>query len=449
VSRSPRSETLALLLEALGLSSEERAALAAAARRQPLPLDSGGPRHNLPMQLTSFIGRERELSIANSLVRRPDVRLLTITGAGGAGKTRFAIHLAMDVLDGFRIGARFVSLAPVASVEQIGRAIARALGATDSDRWSAPAALVELLENQDLLLLLDNFEHLLPAAPILVELLCACPQLKLLVTSRGALRVSGEQVFPISPLPLPDLARLPALEELARNPAVALFEDRARYARPDFALTRDNAGAVAAICTRLDGLPLAVELAAARIRLLPVRSMLARLEDGASGGAPLGLLSRGARDLPRRQQTLRDAIAWSYALMGPGAQRLFRAFGVFSGGCTLDAVEAVCRPMSAEEPGIDAFDGVAELVDNSLLQQVFGADGEPRFVMLDTIRAFALEQLVAHGEDASLRHQHARYYLALLEATGALLFAGAPKRQQYTAEQDNVQAALRWLVKQG
>jgi predicted ATPase/transcriptional regulator with XRE-family HTH domain len=449
VSRSPRSETLALLLEALGLSSEERAALAAAARRQPPPLDPVGPRHNLPIQLTSFLGRERELSVANRFVRGADVRLLTVIGAGGAGKTRFAVHLAMDALDGFRDGACFVSLAPVDSVEQIGPAIARALGAPDSDRRNAPVALVELLQNQDLLLLLDNFEHLLPAAAILVELLRACPHLKLLVTSRAALRVSGEQVFPLSPLPLPDLAQLPPLEELARNPAVALFEDRARSARPDFALTQQNAGAVAAICTRLDGLPLAVELAAARIRLLTVRSMLARLEDGTSGAAPLRLLSRGARDLPRRQQTLHDAIAWSYALLAPGARRLFRAFGVFCGGCTLEAVEAVCRPMSIEGLGIDVIDGLAELVDNSLLQQAFGADGEPRLVMLDTIRAFAQEQLTARGEDVQLRRQHARYYLALVEATGALLFAGAPKRQQYTAEQDNVQAALRWLVKQG
>jgi predicted ATPase/transcriptional regulator with XRE-family HTH domain len=450
VSRAPRSETLALLLEALGLSSEERATLTAAARRQPPTLDMAGPRHNLPIQLTSFVGRESELHIANGLLRRPDVRLLTVTGTGGTGKTRFAIQLAMGVLDEFHAGARFVTLAPVGAVELIGPAIARTLGAADADRRTAPTDLVELLkdQDQDLLLLLDNFEHLLPAASILVDLLRACPRLKLLVTSRAALRVSAEQVFPLSPLPLPDLAHLPPLEELAGNPAVALFEDRAAYARPDFALTQENADAVAAICTRLDGLPLAVELAAARIRLLPLRTMLALLEDG-TRGASLRLLSRGARDLPRRQQTLRDAIAWSYALLAPREQRLFRAFGAFTGGCTLEAVQAVCRPTSDEWLGIDAIDGLAELVDNSLLQQADGPDGEPRFVMLDTIRAFAQEQLTALGEEVQLRRQHAQYYLALLEATGALLFAGAPKRQHYTAEQDNVQAALRWLVKQG
>jgi predicted ATPase/transcriptional regulator with XRE-family HTH domain len=448
VSRAPRSETLALLLDALGLSSEERAALTAAARRQTPPLDPAGPRHHLPIQLTRFVGRERELDMANGFLRRPDVRLLTVTGAGGIGKTRFAIHLAMGALDGFRAGVRFVTLAPVAAVELIGPAIARTLGATDADRRATSADLAELLEDQNLLLLLDNFEHLLPATPMLVELLRACPHLKLLVTSRAALRVSGEQVFPIAPLPLPDLAHLPPLEELARNPAVALFEDRAKHARPDFALTQENADAVAAICTRLDGLPLGLELAAARIRLLPPRAVLARLEDGTSG-VSLRLLSRGARDLPRRQQSLRDAIAWSYGLLAPPEQRLFRAFGVFSGGCTLEAAEAVCRPMSDEGPGIDTVDGLAQLVDNSLLQQSCGPDGEARLVMLDTIRAFALEQLTAFGEEAQLRRQHARYYLALLEATGALLFAGAPKRQHYTAEQDNVQAALRWLVKQG
>ena len=248
---------------------------------------------------------------------------------------------------------------------------------------------------------------------------------------------------------MPDLTHLPPLEELARNPAVALFEDRARHARPDFALTRENADAVAVICTRLDGLPLALELAAARIRLLPLRTILARLEDSTSG-ASLRLLSRGARDLPRRQQTLRDAIAWSHALLAPGEQRLFRALGVFSGGCTLEAVEAVCQPTSDEKLGIDPIDGLAELVDNSLLQQQgCGPDGEPRFVMLDTVRAFAQEQLTALGEEAQLRRQHAQYYLALLESTGALLFAGSPKRQHSTAEQDNIQAALRWLVQHG
>jgi predicted ATPase/transcriptional regulator with XRE-family HTH domain len=447
VSRAPRSETLALLLHALALSSEDGATLTEAARRQPPPFDAVAPRHNLPIQLTSFVGRERELDMCDGFLGRTDIRLVTVTGAGGTGKTRFAIQLAMLALARFRAGARFVTLAPIGSLEMIGPAIARALGAPDADRWTAPAALAELIDDQDLLVLLDNFEHLLPAAPLLIDLLRACPHLKLLVTSRAALRVSGEQVFPIAPLPLPDLAHLPPLEELAQNPAVALFEDRARHAQPDFALTRENADAVAAICIRLDGLPLALELAAARIRLLPLRTMLTRLEDGTSG-ASLRLLSRGARDLPQRQQTLRDAIAWSYALLTPGAQRLFRALGVFAGGCTLEAVAAVCRPTAHEGLGSDAIDGLAELVDNSLLQQGCGPDGGPRFMMLDTIRAFALEQLAARGEEAQLRRQHADFYLAVLEATGALLFAGSPKRQQYTVEQDNVQAALRWLVKQ-
>jgi predicted ATPase/DNA-binding XRE family transcriptional regulator len=447
VSRAPRSETLALLVQALPLAPKQRAALAAAGRRIA-PQDASGPPHNLPIQLTSFIGRERELRTAADLLQRQDIRLLTVTGAGGTGKTRFAIELAMSALAAFPAGACFVALAPVGGAELIIPAIARALGAADADRRTTPASLVELVDDRGGLLLLDNFEHLAAAAPVLIELLRACPGVKILATSRAPLRVSGEQVFPILPLPLPDLADLPQLDELARNPAVALFVDRATSVRPDFALAPDNAPAVAAICARLDGLPLALELAAARVRMLPPRGLLARLVDTA-GSPSLRLLTGGARDLPRRQQTLRDTIAWSYELLPPEEQRLFRALAVFAGGCTVEAVEAVCQPASGDGPRGDVVDGLASLVDNSLLQQGEGPDGEPRVLMLETIRAFAQEQLAAHHEEALLRRRHARYYLALLEATGALLFAGAPKRRRHAAEQHNVQAALRWLVTQG
>jgi predicted ATPase len=442
VTRAPRSDTLALLVNALPLSDEERSALAAAARTQPSAPSISEPRHNLPGALTSFIGRKRELEVAHSLLRRPDVRLLTMTGPAGAGKTRLAVHVAMGALDAFADGTRFVALGAVTDIEQIGPAIAGALGCAGVDRPGGVGSLVELLGGQSLLLVVDNFEHLLRGAPMLIDMLRACPGLKLLVTSRAALRVSGEQVFPIPPLPVPDLNDLPPFDELVRNPAVALFEDRATHVQTDFALTSQNAASVAAICAQLDGLPLALELAAARIRLLPPAILLARLRSGTSG-ASLGLLSRGPRDLPDRQQTLRGAIAWSYALLAHTEQQLFRGLGVFSGGFTMDAVETVCRG------GGDVVDGLTALVDNSLLQRTRGPEDEPRFMLLETIRSFALEQLSAAGDEDLLRRRHAEYYLALLEATGALLFAGAAKRQRYAAEQGNIQGALRWLVLHG
>jgi predicted ATPase len=446
VSRAPRSETLALLVQALPLAPQQRAALAAAGRRAA-PQQASHPPHNLPTQLTSFIGRDSALRVAADLLQRQSVRLLTVTGTGGSGKTRFAIELAMDGLAGFPGGACFVALGPVSEAELVLPAIARALGAADPDRRTVPASVVELVDNRSCLLVLDNFEHLPPAAPIVVELLRACPSVKILATSRAPLRVSGEHVFPMLPLTLPVLTDLPPLNELARNPAIALFVDRATSVRPDFALAPDNASAVAAICNRLDGLPLALELAAARVQVLPPRALLTRLVD-AAGSTSLHLLTGGARDLPRRQQTLRDTIAWSYELLPPDEQRLFRSFAVFAGGCTLEAVEAVCKSAGTES-SVDLVEDLASLVDNSLLQQDEGPDDEPRFLMLETIRAFAQEQLASHGEEALLRPRHARYFLALLETTGALLFAGAPKRLRYAAEQDNVQAALRWLVTQG
>jgi predicted ATPase/transcriptional regulator with XRE-family HTH domain len=448
VSRAPRSETVALLVQALPLAPGQRAALAEAGRRAA-PQQASGALHNLPTQLTSFVGRERVLRVAADLLCRQDVRLLTVTGTGGTGKTRFAIELAMGALGVFPAGVCFVALAPVSGADSAVPAIARALGAADADRRTGLASLVELIDDRGSLLVLDNFEHLLAAAPIVVELLRACPGVKILATSRAPLRVSGEHVFPILPLPLPALADLPSLDHLGRNPAVALFVDRATSARPDFALEPDNAAAVAAICNRLDGLPLALELAAARVRGFPPQGLLARLVD-AAGAPSLRLLTRGARDLPRRQQSLRDTIAWSYELLPPVEQRLFRSLAVFVGGCTVEAVEAVCcQPATGEQPPIDVVDGLASLVDNSLLQQREGPYGEPRLVMLETIRAFAWEQLAAHEEAPALRHRHARYFLSLLEATGALLFAGARKRLRYAAEQDNLQAALRWLVTQG
>jgi predicted ATPase len=444
VSRAPHAETLALLVRALSLTPQQQGALAAAARRTQQD-DFAEPPNQLPVQLTRFVGRELEMQAAADYLRRQDVRLLTVTGPGGAGKSRFAIELALNVLPVFPGGARFVALAPVASSQQVTPAIARALGAVDADQRTTPDTLIDLLDNRGCLLLLDNFEHLLDSAPLVVELVRGDSRIKILTTSRAPLRVSGEQVFPLLPLPIPDAERPGTLDELGRNPAVALVVDRARRVRPEFELSPDNATAVAAICARLDGLPLALELAAARLRMLTPAALLARLID-ASGGPSLSLLTDGPRDLPRRQQTLRDAIAWSYELLAYDEQQLFRWLSVFAGGCTLEALEAVCEFATRERRRLNLVDTLAALVDSSLLQQEIGPDEQPRYSMLETIRAFAYEQLVSHGEEAELRRQHARYFLALLESAGALLFAGQRKRQQFDGEQPNIQAALRWLM---
>jgi predicted ATPase len=310
------------------------------------------------------------------------------------------------------------------------------------------------------LLLLDNFEHVLPAGPLVTDLLRACPRLTVLATSRAVLRLSGEQEFPVPPLATPDPAQLPANEELTRYAAVALFVARARQIAPNFALVGDNAAPVAAICALLDGLPLAIELAAARVRTLPPRVLLARLS-GASSAPELGLLSDGPRDAPQRLRTLRDTIAWSHELLTPNEQRLFRRLAVFAGGCTLEAAEAICASVwepfgddatrAAPEPAaeIPVLDTLHSLVAKSLVTHDLGPDGAARFRMLETIRAFGWERLAASGEAAALRRQHAQHYLAIVETMGALLFATPGKQAQLAAEHGNVQAALQWLVQQG
>jgi predicted ATPase len=461
VSRAPRADTLALLVEALGLSEEHRAILEAAARPIPSELNSAAMptrrQGNLPLQLTSFVGREQEARTVRALLGRDDTRLVTLTGPGGVGKTRLAFHVAAQLGDAFPDGLFAVDLAPVADRDGAIQAIGRALG--EVDERLTPTALIESLGPKRLLLLLDNFEHLLAAAPLVVELLRSCPRIKVLATSRAALRVSGEQEFPVQPLPVPDLTCLPAVSALMDYPSVGLFVERSARVRLNFTLTVDNAAAVAAICARLDGLPLALELAAARVRTLPPRVLLERLQ-GVPNAPSLGLLAGGLRDAPARQQTLRDTIAWSHALLTPDEQIIYRRLAVFAGGCTLEAADAVCAlpvdvgstsasPATEWSREIDIVDALNSLLDKSLLGQEDGSDGEPRVRMLETIRAYAWEQLVVAGEEEALRRRHAEYYLAMVETTGALLFAGERKRLRLAAEQDNVQAALRWLVQHG
>jgi predicted ATPase len=366
--------------------------------------------------------------------------------------------VAAQRVDQFPDGIFAVDLAPISDANSVCDAIARVLKVSDECRSSLPSLIAALGEKR-LLLLLDNFEHLLAAAPLVTDVLRGCPHLKVLATSRAALRLSGEQEFSVPALAVPDPAHLPEVEALMEYAAVKLFVDRATRVQPDFALTADNAIAVAAIGARLDGLPLAVELAAARVRALPPSMLLDRLQTPNTG--TLDLLTRGAQDAPPRQQTLRDTIAWSYDLLDEQERALFRRLAVFSGGCTLEAAEAICNP-SRESMTVDAASDQDEhfseikvlaalfsLVDKSLVDQADGLDGTPRFRMLETIRAYASEQLIVSGEEAGVRRMHATYYLSLVKATGAFLFASEQKRALQAAEQGNIQGALQWLVQNG
>jgi predicted ATPase len=350
------------------------------------------PTTNLPAQTTAFIGREREVVRVRELVRRSDVRLVTLTGPGGTGKTRLSIQVAAELLDEFRDGVWFVNLAPISDSALVISTIEQALGVREYGEQPLLDSLKSYLHGKRILLLLDNFEQVVDTAPAVAELLAAAPGLKVLITSRMPLRLMGEREFAVPPLALPDLKHLPAEpDRLAQYEAVRLFIERAHAVKADFAVTNENAPAVAEICYQLDGLPLAIELAAGRIKLFPPQALLKKLD------SRLKLLTGGARDLPARQQTIRSTIDWSYELLDAGEQTLFARLGVFVGGCTIEAAEAVC---SADgNLLIEVVDGIAALLDKSLLRQQEGVSGEPRLVMLETIREYALEQLEASGEE--------------------------------------------------
>ncbi len=348
-------------------------------------------KHNLPTQLTSLLGREQEVAAACALLRRPEVRLLTLTGTPGIGKTRLGLQVAADLLADFADGVCFVQLAPISDPELVVPTIAQLFDIKEAGDWSLLERLQSHLQEKHLLLLLDNFEQIISSAPSLAELLAVCPHLKILVTSRAVLHIQGEQEFPVPPLAVPVLAHLPEHEALAAYAAVALFLQRAQAVKPGFQLTKANARAVAAICARLDGLPLAIELAAARIKLLPPQALLTRLEH------QLQMLTGGPQNMPVRQQTLGNTIAWSYNLLGAREQKLFRLLSVFVGGCTLEAAEVVCGALSDSEEAVSILDGIASLLDKSLLKQT-EQDDEPRLLMLEMIREYGLEALAASGE---------------------------------------------------
>jgi predicted ATPase/class 3 adenylate cyclase len=395
--------------------------------------------NNLPTELTSFVGREDELAQGVELLA--GTRLLTLTGPGGTGKTRLGLQIAAEVTDDFADGVWFVALAPISVAELVPTTVLKALDVPETVGVSARERLLDHLADRELLLVLDNFEQILDAAALVADILRATSGVKVLATSRAPLHVSGEQEMPVPPLDVPDPDRLPALNALSEYESIALFVQRAAAVKPGFVVTDDNAAAVAAICAQLDGLPLAIELAAARIKLLSPEAILSRLE------GRLALLSGGARDLPERQQTLRGAIDWSYDLLDDDARRLFNRLSVFVGGCTVEHAEGVCADA---ELGLDVLDGMALLLDHSLLRQT-EREGEPRFWMLATIREYAAERLEAAGEADEIRRRHARTYLALAEEAAGHL-TGPDSRvwlDRLEAEIDNFRAAEGWAVRTG
>ncbi|HVG98400.1 MAG TPA: tetratricopeptide repeat protein, partial [Chloroflexota bacterium] len=444
--------------------------------------------NNLPALTTPFIGRDGEIdTIRHQLLRRPDVRLITLLGPGGTGKTRLAIQAALDSLDDFPDGVFFVALARFHDPALVAPSIAQVLNVREAADRPLLDWVTGALQDKQILLILDNFEHVAGAAPFVGDLLTACPSLKILVTSRAVLGLYGEREFQVPPLSLPDPDRLPSKEQLAQFEAVRLFVERAQDITPEFRITDENARAVATICARLDGLPLAIELAAARTRLLSPQAMLSRLE------RRLPLLTGGARDLPARQQTLRNAIAWSYDLLEAPEQSLFRQLSVFAGSCTLSAAEAVCDPTGDAATGV--LDGLESLAGKSLLRRLdpgnAGQDGlggvpgpaapgatgdaagaagpggraaagappgrrpaagtgtrETRFLMLQTIREYALEKLGAGGETARVQRRHAVHYAALAETAAPELRAASQAAwlERLSQERYNFRAALRWAI---
>lgn len=440
VRQAPRPETLRLLADALALTTQDRTQLVAAASSQPLRAGARTAAVTLLPAPGPIFGRQEERAALSALLQRPDMRLVTVTGPGGAGKTHLALAVASDLRPHFREGAVFVDLSPITDAALVLPTVGRALVPEHGSGPMPVARVADRLRDAQLLLVLDNCEQVLAAAPEIAHLLAACPHLVILATSRAPLGTREEQEWPLAPLSVPDPGRLPPLADLACDPAVALFVARAQASAPQFSLTAENAMAVAAICQQLDGLPLAIELAAARIKLLTPQELAARLQ------RRLPLLTGGQRDRPPRQQTLRDTIAWSYDLLSPAEQALYRQLGVFVGGWSAEAAADV-----AELPAdVEILDGLGGLLDQSLIR-VDQRGPTSRYAMLETIREFAQDALEAQGESTAARARHAVHFLRLAEEGAASMTSPAQTawRSRLELEHPNLRAAWDTLAAAG
>jgi predicted ATPase/DNA-binding CsgD family transcriptional regulator/transcriptional regulator with XRE-family HTH domain len=473
INRRPYPRTAALLADALDLTADGRAELVRAARsddgatqlvpsgtQRPEPSATAPVKSNLSVPATSLVGRERDVAAVRKRLRRPEVRLLTLTGPGGVGKTRLAIAVATGLTDYFADGVHFVDLSPIHDPALVHATIAHTLGIQDAGDQPLLETLRLYLQPRCLLLVLDNFEQVSAAATLVADLLAACPALKIVVTSREPLHVSWEHLWPVSPLALPPATNATDLDHIATAPAVMLFVERARAAAPDFALTDESARIVADICARLDGLPLAIELAAARVALLSLAAIHARLQQR------LLLLTSGPRDAPVRHHTLRAAIAWSYGLLDHAEQAAFRRLSIFVSGFTIAAADAVCRDETPAHdgragggevpapnthhlgPSIHILDRLQSLVHKSLLRSEVTSSGEPRFRTLETIREFGLEQLSVSGELDAVQEQHARFFVPLAEEADRHMSERIEVEwlDRLEAQHDNLGAVLHWSL---